>query len=94
MGALVYVDQGERLSSMRESAGSKGELMRSQAVPTSMATSSGTIRRMVAAVARMASRGRQGGALRREEVTTPLTAGLSRGLTLLVGDPRTATRRR
>jgi hypothetical protein len=89
----LYVQQGERLYTL----GEKGELMRSQALPTRTTTGSGPIGRMVAAVerrvARMASRRRRGDALQREEVTASLTAGISRGLTLLVDNPGTARRR-
>jgi len=52
---------------------------------------------MVAAVerrvARMTSRSRRGDVLQREEVTKPLTVGISRGLTLFVDNPGTAARR-
>jgi hypothetical protein len=71
--------------------------MRSQALPTRTVVGSGTIWRMVAAVerrvARMTSRRRRGDVLQREEVTKPLTVGISRGLTLFVDNPGTAARR-
>jgi hypothetical protein len=82
---------------LEETQRSKGEIMRSQALPTRTVVGSGTIWRMVAAVerrvARMTSRRRRGDVLQREEVTKPLTAGISRGLTLFVDNPGTAARR-
>jgi hypothetical protein len=71
--------------------------MRSQAIPTRTAVGTGTIWRMVAAVerrlARMTSRRQRDDTFQRDEFTRPWTAGLSRGLTLFVENPRTAPRR-
>jgi hypothetical protein len=82
---------------MEETQRSKGELMRSQALPSRTAVGAGMFWRMVAAVerrvARMASGRRRGDAFQREEFKTSWTAGLSRGLTLFVENPRTAPRR-
>jgi hypothetical protein len=94
--APMYVKQGERLYTSKR-RNRTGGLMRSQAIPTRAAVGTGTIWRMVAAVerrvARMTSRRRRGDAFQRDELATPWTAGISRGLTLFVGDPRTTPRR-
>jgi len=72
--------------------------MRSPALPTGATVGTETIRRMVAAVRRglgrtASGRRRTAGSVQPQELVGPLTAGMSRGLTLLVPE-RSQGRRR
>ena len=72
--------------------------MRSPALPTGATVGTGTIRRMVAEVrrglGRMAwRRGQAADPFQRQDLVGPLTAGMSRGLTLLVPDRGRGRRR-